>query len=387
MIFGTESIFEDISKKIEKEETRNTNIIFDVHNNPINNNENEIEDEDEKEKKEETPKIEDKGVIDIEKEKEKENEMQIEEDDIKDNNDDKKESEEVIMMEEENDKNDRNDKNDKENDVNFFNNNIINVEHDDKMGSKEEIQNNTNNNVNNNNNENNDKNKNESNEKTNNENNEKTNNENNEKTNNEDNESKKEQKSKKRVRGPNKCYRIIEEFFRDNKRKKEDSNVKASEEALNEEEKKTEENKKKPKKRAKINDMTEIFDEFLNFVNEKVNKKYYDVFIYPIINNYKEFYIEKEKEFKNKSINLNSDDENHINNVIDENLAKRKKSYGLKNFLEISEIVNEYVKYIYDKNIFVTDESKIEMIEIIFVFCTWLKQNHYSSYSIEYLIK
>ena len=385
MIFGTESIFEDINKKNEKEkeETRNTNIIFDVHSSPLNNKENEIENEneneDEKEIKEEPQKIEDKGV----NENENEDKMQIEEEDIKDKNDDKKENKEVIMMEEENDKND---KNDKEND-NFFNNNAISVEHDDKMGNKEEIQNSTNNNENNNNIENNDKNKNESNEKTNNENNEKTNNENNEKTNNEDNESKKEQKSKKRVRGPNKCYRIIEEFFRDNKRKKEDSNVKASEEAMNEEEKKTEENKKKPKKRAKINDMTEIFDEFLNFVNEKVNKNYYDVFIYPIINNYKEFYIEKEKEFKNKSINLNSDDENHINNVIDENLAKRKKSYGLKNCLEISETVNEYVKYINDKNIFVTDESKIEMIEIIFVFCTWLKQNHYSSYSIEYLIK
>jgi hypothetical protein len=305
--------------------------------------------------------------------------MQIEEDDIKDNNDDKKESEEVIMMEEENDKNDRNDKNDKENDVNFFNNNIINVEHDDKMGSKEEIQNNTNNNVNNNNNENNDKNKNESNEKTNNENNEKTNNENNEKTNNEDNESKKEQKSKKRVRGPNKCYRIIEEFFRDNKRKKEDSNVKASEEALNEEEKKTEENKKKPKKRAKINDMTEIFDEFLNFVNEKVNKKYYDVFIYPIINNYKEFYIEKEKDFKeNKS---------SFNNIEDENLIKKKKIYGLENFLEIPEIINDFMKFIYNKNIFTSDEDKVEMIEIIFIFCAWLKQYHYTSYNIEYLLK
>ena len=372
MIFGTESFFEEINKKNAKEEARSTNIIFDVHNNPINNEENENEIE--KEKKEETPKIEDIGVI--EKEKENENEMQIEEENIKNKNDEKKENEEVMMEEE-------NDKNEKENKINCFNNNIINVEHDDKMGNKEEIQNYTNNN----NIENNEKNKNESNEKTNNENNEKTNNENNEKTINEDNESKKEQKGKKRVRGPNKCYRIIEEFFRDNKRKKEDSNVKANEDALNEEEKKTEENKKKPKKRAKINDMTEIFDEFLNFVNEKVNKNYYDVFIYPIINNYKEFYIEKEKEFKNKSINLNSDEENHINNDIDENLAKRKKSYGLKNVLEISEIVNEYVKYIYDKNIFVTDESKIEMIEIIFVFCTWLKQNHYSSYSIEYLIK
>jgi len=376
MIFGTESIFEEINKKNEKEETKNTNFIFDVHNNPFNNTENENENE--KEQKEETPKNEDKDIID--KDKDKENEMQIEEEDIKNNKDEKKENEEM-MMEEENDKNDKENKiNDLNNLNNLDNNNIINVEHDDKMGNKDEIQDNANDNNNN-------INENENNEKTNNENNEKNNNENNEKTNNEENESKKEQKGKKRVRGPNKCYRIIDEFFRDNKRKKEESNVKASEDGLNEEEKKTEENKKKPKKRTKINDMTEIFDEFLTFVNEKVNKNYYDGFIFPIINNYKEFYIEKEKEFKNKSINLNSDDENHINNVIDENLAKRKKSYGLKNCLEISEIVNEYIKYIYDKNIFVTDESKIEMIEIIFVFCTWLKQNHYSSYSIEYLIK
>ena len=45
------------------------------------------------------------------------------------------------------------------------------------------------------------------------------------------------------------------------------------------------------------------------------------------------------------------------------------------------------MKFIYNKNIFENDEDKIEMIEIIFIFCSWLKQNHYTSYNIEYLIK
>ena len=162
---------------------------------------------------------------------------------------------------------------------------------------------------------------------------------------------------------------------------KEDSNK------INEEQTNNEENKnKKVKKRSKIVEMSEKFDEFLNFVNEKLNKHYYDIFIFPIINNYKEFYIEKDKEFKEKK-NLSDEKSINNNNNMDENLAKRKKSYGLENFLEIPEIVNEFVKYIYNKNIFATDESKIEMIEIIFIFCTWLKQYHYSSYNIEYLIK
>ena len=219
---------------------------------------------------------------------------------------------------------------------------------------------------------------------------------------NEENESKKEKKVKKRVRGPNKCYRIIDEFFTDKKRakntnennnnelNKEESNL-ANDDQVNEEDKKNDENKnKRIKKRIKVTEMSEKFDEFLNFVNERVNKDYYDIFIYPVINNYKEFYIEKEKEFKEnknaKQNNNNDEKSNNINNNIDENLARKKKSYGLENFLEIPEIVNDFVKYIYNKNIFVTDESKIEMIEIIFIFCTWLKQYHYSSYSIEYLI-
>jgi len=228
-------------------------------------------------------------------------------------------------------------------------------------------------------------------------------NNNNEKLN-EENESKKEQKGKKRVRGPNKCYRIIDEFFRDKKRTKQlidinnelkmDFSNLLNDEQMNnnEEEKKNDENKnRRTKKRIKITEMSEKFDEFLNFVDEKVNKDYYNLFIYPVINSYKEFYIEKEKEFKeNKNLKQNLYDEKSCNNInisMDENLAKRKKSYGLENFLEIPEIVNDFVKYIYNKNIFVTDESKIEMIEIIFIFCTWLKQYHYSSYSIEYLIK
>ena len=215
--------------------------------------------------------------------------------------------------------------------------------------------------------------------------------------NNEDFESKKEQqKGKKRVRGPNKCYRIIDEFFNDKKRaknnvelKKDNSNT-INDEQINEEEeeKKNDDKIKRNKKRSKIIDMSEKFDEFLNFVNEKVNKNYYDIFIYPVISNYKEFYIEKEKQFKENKKDIMDEKANNIINIsMDENLARRKKSYGLENFLEIPEIVNDFVKYIYNKNIFVTDESKIEMIEIIFIFCTWLKQYHYSSYSIEYLIK
>ena len=204
---------------------------------------------------------------------------------------------------------------------------------------------------------------------------------------NEENESKKEQKNKKRVRGPNKCYRVIDDFFNDKKRAKntDELNNKSKDDDQNKTNEELEEKNKKGKKRTKIVDMSEKFDEFLEFVKERTNNNYYEIFIYPIINNYKEFYIEKEKEFKDKK-NMSEEKSNTTTNI-DENLARRKKSYGLENFLEIPEIVNEFVKYIYNKNIFVTDESKIEMVEIIFIFCTWLKQYHYSSYSIEYLIK
>ena len=187
-------------------------------------------------------------------------------------------------------------------------------------------------------------------------------------------ESKKEQKEKRRVRGPNRCYRIIEDFFKDKKRTKIiNSN--------NEETSNNEDEDKKIKRKIKSVNMIEVFDEFLSYAESKVNENYYNTFIIPIITNYKEYYIEKEKEFKeNKNSVL-------INNIDDENLIRKKKTYGLENTLEIAEILNDFMKFIYNKNIFKSDNEKIEMIEIIFIFCAWLKQNHYSSYNIEYLIK
>jgi len=190
--------------------------------------------------------------------------------------------------------------------------------------------------------------------------------------NNKEDESKKEQKEKRRVRGPNKCYRIIDQFFNDKKRAKETINNEQQNDINDEEDKKI-------KRRKNITNMSLIFDDFLFYVELKVNKDYYNKFITPIINNYKEFYIEKEKEFKeNKS---------SFNIIEDENLIKKKKIYGLENFLEIPEIINDFMKFIYNKNIFTSDDDKVEMIEIIFIFCAWLKQYHYTSYNIEYLLK
>jgi len=186
---------------------------------------------------------------------------------------------------------------------------------------------------------------------------------------------KKESKEKRKVRGPNKCYRIIDQFFKDKKRAKESNDIEQQEQKNNKDQE-----EKKTRRRTKITNMSSVFDEYLNFVEPKVNNDYYNKFVLNIINNYKEFYIEKEKEFKeNKSL--------FNNNIDDENLIRKKKIYGLENFLEIPEIVNDFMKFIYNKNIFENDEDKIEMIENIFIFCVWLKQNHYTSYNVEYLLK
>jgi len=186
---------------------------------------------------------------------------------------------------------------------------------------------------------------------------------------------KKESKEKRKVRGPNKCYRIIDQFFKDIKRAKELNDTEQQDQKNNKDQE-----EKKTRRRTKITNMSSVFDEYLNFVEPKVNNDYYNKFVLNIINNYKEFYIEKEKEFKeNKSLFNNNND--------DENLIRKKKIYGLENFLEIPEIVNDFMKFIYNKNIFENDEDKIEMIENIFIFCVWLKQNHYTSYNVEYLLK
>ena len=186
---------------------------------------------------------------------------------------------------------------------------------------------------------------------------------------------KKESKEKRKVRGPNKCYRIIDQFFKDIKRAKELNDTEQQDQKNNKDQE-----EKKTRRRTKITNMSSVFDEYLNFVEPKVNNDYYNKFVLNIINNYKEFYIEKEKEFKeNKSL--------FNNNIDGENLIRKKKIYGLENFLEIPEIVNDFMKFIYNKNIFENDEDKIEMIENIFIFCVWLKQNHYTSYNVEYLLK
>ena len=191
--------------------------------------------------------------------------------------------------------------------------------------------------------------------------------------NNKEENSKKEPKEKRKVRGPNKCYRIIEQFFQDKRRSKESNDI----EELNQNEE-----EKKIRRKAKISNMSPVFDEYLNFVEPKVNNDYYNKFILTIINMYKEFYIEKEKEFKENKSSFN----NNID-FDDENLIRKKKIYGLENFLEIPEIVNDFMKFFYNKNIFENDEDKIEIIENIFIFCVWLKQNHYTSYNVEYLLK
>ena len=126
--------------------------------------------------------------------------------------------------------------------------------------------------------------------------------------NNKEEETKKESKEKRRVRGPNKCYRIIDQFFSDQKRTKA-SNIKDGIDQKNNNTNEEEE-EKKIKKRVKVTNMSSIFDDFLNFVETKTNNEYYNKFIKPIINNYKEFYIEKEKDYKeNKTIYNNNEDD------------------------------------------------------------------------------
>ena len=43
--------------------------------------------------------------------------------------------------------------------------------------------------------------------------------------NNKEENSKKEPKEKRKVRGPNRCYRIIEQFFKDKRRSKESNDI------------------------------------------------------------------------------------------------------------------------------------------------------------------
>ena len=186
--------------------------------------------------------------------------------------------------------------------------------------------------------------------------------------------------NKKKKRGRNKCYRIIDEFFDDQKRKKNLSPLIN----LSENENNNNENSeiKKIVKRNRYVKMSDKFDEFSEFVKEKVNDIYYETYVLPIMTNYKNFYLEKEKDYKkddNLQIEVEGEQKKENNN------SHRKKILSsLKNSLEIPELVNDFIRFLYNKNIFENDDSKIEMVELIFVFCSWLKQKYYTKYTLEY---
>ena len=80
---------------------------------------------------------------------------------------------------------------------------------------------------------------------------------------------KKDSKEKRKVRGPNKCYRIIDQFFKDIKRAKELNDTEQQDQKNNKDQE-----EKKTRRRTKITNMSSVFDEYLNLVEPKVNNDY-----------------------------------------------------------------------------------------------------------------
>ena len=99
-----------------------------------------------------------------------------------------------------------------------------------------------------------------------------------------------------------------------------------------------------------IDNKKDPFENFLLFVKNITNQKYFD---------FVEKYVNYLKYFINQNNNNNK-------------------------YEKIPYYINDYFKYIKKQNYLNDKESKLELIEIMFVFCMWLKEKKFTNYYLEY---
>lgn len=101
------------------------------------------------------------------------------------------------------------------------------------------------------------------------------------------------------------------------------------------------------------------FEEFLYFIQPLTNPHFLG-FAKLIIDMFNEF----EKQTNKK------DDQNKNERVIDKE--------------HIPDLVNDYFRFVKNKQIIKEKEAKLEMIELIYIFCLWLKEKKYTTAKLDY---
>ena len=137
------------------------------------------------------------------------------------------------------------------------------------------------------------------------------------------------------------------------------------------------------------------FQRFLIFVKPRINDNYFQFVKYYIML-YNEFYEKNIKESNGIKINNNLSnnkiiiqaDDNDLNNT---NIIQIDNSNIIdnKNLIEtheqIPDLVNDYFRYIQSRYTISDIDLKFELVEMIYVFCLWLKEKGFTSATLEYI--
>ena len=137
------------------------------------------------------------------------------------------------------------------------------------------------------------------------------------------------------------------------------------------------------------------FQRFLIFVKPRINDNYFQFVKYYIML-YNEFYEKNIKESNGIKINNNLSnnkiiiqaDDNDLNNT---NIIQIDNSNIIdnKNLIEtheqIPDLVNDYFRYIQSRYTITDIDLKFELVEMIYVFCLWLKEKGFTSATLEYI--
>jgi hypothetical protein len=136
------------------------------------------------------------------------------------------------------------------------------------------------------------------------------------------------------------------------------------------------------------------FEGFLLFVKPRINDEYFNFVKYYILL-YNEFYEKNVKEnneinnsnVRNNKIIIKADNDLNNTNIVEiqSNNINDNNTISIEIYEQIPDLVNDYFRYIQSRNIISDIDLKFELVEMIYVFCLWLKEKGYTTATLEYI--
>ncbi len=136
------------------------------------------------------------------------------------------------------------------------------------------------------------------------------------------------------------------------------------------------------------------FKGFLLFVKPRINDDYFNFVSYYIML-YNEFYEKNVKEnnkdnnssLRNNKIIIEADNDLNDTNIvqIESSNINDNNKISIETYEQIPDLVNDYFRYIQSRNIISDIDLKFELVEMIYVFCLWLKEKGFTTATLEYI--